>query len=112
MNKSYLEFIVFGLALIALLILGTWLATRSLTGVPFAQTPVGNIPPPSGYAWSPVLNNEMNGSSVNTSVWNGDYGGPVYWCSNGIAPKIMLAILKVEASSIRLRRVQLTIRRP
>lgn len=87
MNKSYLEFIVFGLALIALLILGTWLATRSLTGVPFAQTPVGNIPPPSGYAWSPVLDDEMNGSSVNTSVWNGDYGGPVYWCSNGTCPQ-------------------------
>jgi hypothetical protein len=42
-KKSDLEFIVFGLALIALLILATWLATRSLTGVPFAQTPVGNF---------------------------------------------------------------------
>jgi hypothetical protein len=80
-KKSDLEFIVFGLALIALLILATWLATRSLTGVTFAQTPVGNIPPPSGYAWSLTLDDEMNGTSINTGLWNGDYGGgSAYWC--------------------------------
>jgi hypothetical protein len=70
--------------------------TASPSGTP-ASTPTASIQPtpqpnsnqplgvfaPAGHSWgsAPVFDDEFNGNSINTALWNGGYSGPLYWCA-------------------------------
>jgi len=64
----------------------TRLATALLVfcTVGIAQALVGGDPlpaPGTGKQWSVTFDDEFNGSAVDTTKWNGQYGGGLQWCS-------------------------------
>lgn len=84
----------------------------SLIPTPAATPTPGNNPSqplgvsaPSGYEWSstPVFDDEMNGSSINTNLWNGDYDGPLYCAAMVAALTTILVRPKAVAIFSRFR---------
>jgi hypothetical protein len=64
----------------------TWLATALLVfftvGIAQAQVPGDPLPAPdTGKQWSVTFDDEFNGSAVDTTKWNGQYGGGLQWCN-------------------------------
>ena len=55
----------------------------SLFAVPaFAQTSDPLPPPASGMKWQQTFGDEFNGRFVDTTKWNGQYGGGLQWCGS------------------------------